>query len=234
MTLSRPILMATVLSPAILQAEERSYPIQDVGFEVVVGDPSCSGRNERLVRARLETTSTFQEVGSETGCALGIRRGVDVESQELPCKDAFGVKLDPDQRFQPGDTLSLTADLNICQGLWDHRISLSDAVLSGSYSGVAFDPIELVQDDAWINDYERTSEFGRVDVVVQCNAPTKDARQHAFDATFFFQLIEFGAVDCSKADCAEAPKRSVIRPDQDWTHVGLVTSCAPSESGAAP
>jgi hypothetical protein len=228
------ILMAIVLSPTLLHAEERSYPAQGAGFEVILGDPSCNGPHERLVRARLAMTATFQQVGAQEVCSLGIRGGVEREAKEMPCEDPFGVELDSDQMFQPDDKLSLTANLDICQGLWDHRISLSEALLSGTISNVPFDPIPLIQDDAWINDFEGTDHFGRIGVFIQCDAPTSGPSPRLFGATFFLHLRESASADCSTAECTEMPEKSLVRLDVDWVQAGLVVSCATPESEAAP
>ncbi|MGL4236626.1 hypothetical protein [Tabrizicola sp.] len=236
---ARAIILLLAIGATSASAEEAKLPVHSAGYEVVTGDPSCNGPHQRLIRATLSVPNLLQEIKASPVCQIRERKGGQLEAREFPC-DAYAVQMPVNGNGLPAtDKIALNATVEICQGLWDFSVKLTDADLSGSFSGREFDPVTLNLwglSDSMLRHTE--SDTGRLSVSIRC-APDPLAPDAAppFDFEALFRLTEIDANACSGDACAEVadPVEEVEKRSAGlWSTMSISAECRDPAARAAP
>ncbi len=123
----------TLAAALACPAAADTAPAYQAPYEVVMGDPSCNGNHERMVRVELQVPAFSAVHIRDLECSVVQRSGVDLQRIPIDCPEA-----EPPVSGASGsaqDSLGLNAEIQICQSIWQSEFSLSSGELVGTYGG---------------------------------------------------------------------------------------------------
>lgn len=122
--------LAAVICLIALPGYAEQVPIYDAPYEVIEGDPSCNGPDQRLVRIKFRVPDFFQHVQEGTPeCYVLHRRGVERVRMEIPCSGGQN-PLTANHNMPTDATFSMNAVFEICQSPWEYEFKLKSGAVS--------------------------------------------------------------------------------------------------------
>lgn len=219
------------LSATASQAEE-TVLVHQAPYEVVLGDPSCSGTHERLIRVRLYVPEVQIPEEPLPTCEVEIRKGGQmVKPRDIPCQDATLAR-NVESVSLLSEKLSFRATLELCQGLWDAEAAMSSAELNGTFGGEKIGKVPL--DSVWVNIEQKHRSSPNKDVLrfaLDCTENELSQDVHPLEFKAYFRLTEASEDACDGEDCDEPVEVSKVG---FWTQLNVTARCAEMTAEAAP
>jgi hypothetical protein len=224
------ICIAALLATAS-QAEE-TVLVHQAPYEVVLGDASCSGQHERLIRVKLHVPDVELPEDLPPVCKVEIHKGGQmVGSQEIACGDAM-MSQNAETGLLPPDTLSFRATLHLCQGLWDAEATMPFAELNGTLGGAKVGTVAV--DSVSVNIEQKHKSSPNKDVMrfaLDCTEKQLSREESPLEFKAYFRLTEAGEEVCDGDNCNETLEVSKVG---FWTQITITARCAEMTAEAAP
>jgi hypothetical protein len=226
MNVSWPVLCSATLCATATLAED-SVAVHRARYEVVLNDPACNGPHERLIRIKLDVPNLQPVKQPLPRCEVEIRKGGQkVEPRPIPCVGAASAPI-VETVAPETEPLSLSATLDLCQGLWDVSATIPSAELAGTVGGTEVGSVSVGA--VWANVEQKHESSPNKDVIrvaLDCTENRVSQTAPPLEFRAYFRLVEAADTACAGEDCIEVLK---VPKAGFWVQTSVSGSCAALE-----